>query len=223
MVGALQYLTMTRPDISYVVNLVFQFIHALCTAHLSMVQCIFCYLQGTTDHGLTLRRAKSLSNVLAYFDADWAGCPNSSRSTIGYAIFLGPKLISWHSKNQPTMSKFSTEAEYRASSYIIETLWICYLLAELGILLRDPIKVLCDNISATYITTNPLLHDRSKHIKVDYHFFRECVSHGDLVVTYTPTQLQLADIFTKALHVQRFLFLKSNLSMDPPIQIQRAY
>lgn len=86
------------------------------------------------------------------------------------------------------MSKSSIEAEYRAVAYTVtETLWIRYLLAELGILITSPVKVLCDNISATYIAISPVLHDRSKHIKVDYHFVHERVSHGDLVVQYVPT------------------------------------
>lgn len=89
-------------------------------------------------------------------------------------------------------------------------------MGELGIILHNPVNVLCDNILATCITANPVLHDRSKHIKVDYHFVHERVSHGDLVVTYVSTQLQLADIFTKALPVQYILFWKSNLSVDSP-------
>lgn len=80
-------------------------------------------------------------------------------------------------------------------------------MAKLGIIIREPVKVLCDNISTTYIAAN---HGRSKHIKVDYHFVREQVSHGDLVVTYVPTQLQLADIFTKSLPVSHFDVLKSD-------------
>ena len=119
------------------------------------------------------------------------------------------------------MSKSSTKAKYHAVAYTVtETLWICYLLSELGLLITAPVKVLCDNISATYITTNPVLHGRSKHIKVDYHFVRERVSHGDLIVRYVPTQLQFADIFTKSLPVTKFLFLKSNLCVHPPLQIE---
>ena len=98
MVGALQYLTMTRLDIAYAVNLVSQFMHAPCTAHLLAVQCIFHYLQGTIDHGLVLKNMVDLNIVVAYSSADWAGFPDSSRSTTGYAIFLGPNLVSWHSK-----------------------------------------------------------------------------------------------------------------------------
>jgi len=103
------------------------------------------------------------------------------------------------------MSKSSMETTYRAIAYTItKTSWIHYILAELGISLHHPVKVLCDNILATCITVNHVLHECSKHIKVDYHFMRERESHGDLIVTYVLTQLQLADIFTKMLPVNRF-------------------
>jgi len=110
---------MTRPDISYVVNLVSQFMHSLCTTHLFMMQHIFHYLQGNVNHGLVLERAKQLSMVLAYSNVDWAGYPDNSRSTMGYAIFLGPNLISWHSKKQPTIFKSSNKAEYHAIAYVV--------------------------------------------------------------------------------------------------------
>ena len=92
-VGALQYLTMTRPDIAYAVNLISQFMHTPRTAHLLAVQRIFRYLQGTIDHGLVLKQTDNLNLVVAYSDVDWASCPDSSRSTIGYAVFLGPNLV----------------------------------------------------------------------------------------------------------------------------------
>ena len=111
MVGALQYLTMTRPDISYVVNLVSQFVRAPRNTHLSVVHCIFHYLQGTTDHGVTLMKVKNLSVLFAHSDVDWVSCPDTSCSITGYAIFLGPSLIFWHSKKQTIVSKSYTEAE----------------------------------------------------------------------------------------------------------------
>lgn len=181
--------------------------HAPRTTHLHVVKRIFRYLQGTTDHGIHLRSSKVPSLVVAYSDADWAGCKDSSRSTTGYVVFFGPNLISWRSKKQPIVSKSSTEAEYRVVAYIVaETIWIQQLLGELGLVLKSTVKVLCDNVSATYHTVNPVLHDRSKHIAVDYHFVRERVSHGDLVVRYVSTKLQL-DIFTKGLPSQQLLFL----------------
>ncbi|XP_020271922.1 uncharacterized protein LOC109847086 [Asparagus officinalis] len=218
MIGALKYLTITRPDIAFVVHVVFQFIHAPCTTHLLAVERVYRYLQGTSDHGLSLRKAIGSTRAIANSDADWADCLDSSRSTSGYAVFFGPNLISWHSKMQPTVLRSSTEAEYRALAYTVaETLWLRRLLVELGIVLRHPVTLFGDNISATYITANLVLHDRSKHINVDYHFVRERVAHGDLVVRYVPTQLQLADIFTKGLSSQRFLCLRNNLSISTPL------
>ncbi|CAH9089925.1 unnamed protein product [Cuscuta europaea] len=181
----------------------------------------FRYLQGTTDHGLLLQPSTSPPILQAYSDTDWAGCPDSSRSTSGFAIFLGPNLISWKSKKQPTVSRSSTEAEYRAIAYTVQdTLHIRSILFELGVPISQPVRLLCDNISASYLSTNPIQHARSKHISIDYHFVRERVSHGDLVVRYVLTQFQLADIFTKSLSPQRFIFLRDNLRIVSPPQLE---
>ncbi|XP_070008930.1 uncharacterized protein [Nicotiana sylvestris] len=115
------------------------------------------YLQGTLTYGLTLRALSPTFMVIAYSDADWAGCPDSRRSTSGFAMFLGSNLISWRAKKQPTVSKSSTEVEYRAIAYTVaETCWIRHILCELGIFLHEPIHVLCDNINSTYMTRNPV-------------------------------------------------------------------
>ncbi|CAH9139488.1 unnamed protein product [Cuscuta epithymum] len=221
MVGALQYLVITRPDITYDVHLVSQFMHAPRTTHLLAVKRIYRYLQGTSDHGLWLKSDRNISVIMAYSDADWAGCPDSSRSTIGYAVFLGSNFVSWRSKKQPTMSKSSTEAEYRAIAYTVQdTLFVHALLADMGIFISAPVQLYCDNVSASYLAVNPIQHDRSKHIKIDYHFVRERVTHGDLVVKHIPTQLQLPDIFTKNLSRQRFEILRSDLHVVSPAQIE---
>ncbi|CAH9141869.1 unnamed protein product [Cuscuta epithymum] len=221
MVGALQYLTITRPNITYAVHLVSQFMHAPRNTHLFAVKRIYRYLQGTISDGLWLRKGGDTSLIVAYSDADWAGCPDSCGSTTGYAIFLGDNLISWRSKKQPTVSKSSTEAEYRAVAYTVQdTLFIRSLLTDMGFFLPKPVQLYCDNVSASYLAVNPIQHDRSKHIKIDYYFVREQVAHGDLIVKYIPTQFQLADIFTKNLSSQRFEFLKSNLRVMSSAQIE---
>ncbi|XP_026458745.1 uncharacterized protein LOC113359302 [Papaver somniferum] len=107
--GALQYLTFTRPDISYAVQQVCLFMHDPWEPHMQALKRILRYLQGTLDHGLFLY-ATTLTGLTAYSDADWAGCPDSRRSTSGYCIFLGDNLVSWSSKRQATVSRSSAEA-----------------------------------------------------------------------------------------------------------------
>jgi hypothetical protein len=115
-VGGLQYLTMTRPDISFDVNKVCQFLHAPRCTHWSAVKRILCYVQATSSHGLLLQPATTSSPDLlsAFSDADWAGDPDDRRSTGGHAIFYGGNLIAWNARKQATVSRSSTESEYKA-------------------------------------------------------------------------------------------------------------
>ncbi|GJR73244.1 hypothetical protein Tco_0085609 [Tanacetum coccineum] len=113
LVGALQYLTITRPDLSYAVNQASQFLHAPTDAHFQSVKRILRYVKGTITYGLIFRRPHS-NSILGYSDADWARCIETRRSTYGYSIFLGGNLVSWSAKKQPTVSRSSCESEYRA-------------------------------------------------------------------------------------------------------------
>ena len=215
-VGALQYVTLTRPDIFFAVNKVCQFMQSPNTDHWIMVKRILWYLQATADHGLHIRRSTSRS-LQAFSDADWAGSGTDRHSTGGYAIFLGPNFISWASRKQKTVARSSTESEYKAlADASAELIWLESLFQELGHPLHGPPILWCDNIGATYLSANPVFHARTKHIEIDFHFIRERVARHQLSVQFISTQDQLADILTKPLGTSRFRFLKDKLKIRAP-------
>ena len=181
--------------------------------HLSALKCILRYLQGTLDLGLHLHRT-SPADLTVYTDADWAGCPDTRKSTSGYAVFLGDNLIFWSSKRQPIVSRSSAEEEYRAvANGVAEACWLRQLLIELRCPLRRATVVYCDNISAVYLSTNPVQHQRTKHIEIDLHFVRERVALGEVRVLHVPTSSQYADIFTKGLPTSVFTEFRSSLNV----------
>lgn len=147
--------------------------------------------------GIGLRLSKSLSTLVSGFsDEDWAGCIDDRRSTGGFAIFLGHNLISWSARKQAVVSCSSTEAKYKAvANATSEIIWIQSLLGELGIRSPPRARLWCDNIGATYLSTNPVFHARTKHIEIDFHFVRERVSQKLLDVRLIGTGDQVADGF----------------------------
>ncbi|XP_037496966.1 uncharacterized mitochondrial protein AtMg00810-like [Jatropha curcas] len=183
-VGALQYLTLTRPDIAFAVNFVSQFMQDPTVVHMKFLHRIMRYVKGTLTHGLYFT-SHSTMELHGFANADWAGCPVTRRSTTGYCTFLGSNLISWCAKKQHTVSRSSTEAEYRAMAHTAaELTWLTYMLKDFAIPLTSPSVLFCDNLSALYLTVNPVFHARSKHIELDYHFVRERVAQGNLVTKH---------------------------------------
>jgi hypothetical protein len=129
--SALQYLTFSRPDIAYAVQKVCLHMHTPREPHLTALKRILRYLRSSLDYGLLLRPSPT-SELVVYTDADWAGCPDTRRSTSGYAVFLGANLVSRATKRQPVVSRSSAEAEYRAvANGVAEASWLCQLLHEL--------------------------------------------------------------------------------------------
>ena len=213
-VGALQYLTLTRPDIAFSVNKVCQFLHAPTTVHWAAVKRILRYVKQCVQLGLKIQRSTSML-VSAFSDADWAGCVDDRKSTGGFVVFLGSNLVSWSARKQATVSRSSTESKYKAlANATTEVMWIQTLLKELNIPSPRAAKLWCDNIGAKYLSANPVFHARTKHIEVDYHFVRERVLEKLLEIDYIPSGDQVADGFTKALSVRLLENFKANLNLS---------
>ncbi|GKE67176.1 ribonuclease H-like domain-containing protein, partial [Tanacetum coccineum] len=148
------------------------------------------------------------------YDVQQAGCPTTRRLTLGYCVFLGNNLLSWSSKRQSTLSRSSVEAEYRGvANSVAETCWLRNLLREIHTPLSSATLVYCDNVSAVYLSCNPVQHQRTKHIEIDIHFVRDLVAAGQVRVLHVPSRYQFADVFTKGLPSTLFEEFRSSLSV----------
>lgn len=216
LVGKLIYLTITRPDISFAVSLVSQYMHAPTVVHLCMVKRILRYLKKTIGRGIVMRR-NGHTDIIGFSDSDWAGNTIDRRSTTGYCMFVGRNLVSWKSKKQPVVARSSAEAEYRAmAAASCEMVWLKNLLTDLGFSPTSPMKLFCDNQAAMHIAANPVFHERTKHIEVDCHFIRQQVQSKVIQTHYIRSSDQLADAFTKVLSSTVFHRLMFKLgSIDP--------
>ncbi|GJS24194.1 ribonuclease H-like domain-containing protein, partial [Tanacetum coccineum] len=192
--GALQYLTYTRPDLSYAVQQLCLYMHDPREPHLN-----------------------AMKRVLR--------CPATRWSTSGYCVFLGDNLLTWSSKRQDTLSRSSVEAEYRrVANAVAETSWIRNLLHELHTPLLTATLVYCDNVSAVYMSANPVQHQRTKHIEINIHFVRDKVATGHVRVLHVPSRFQYANIFTKGLPNPLFADFRSSLSVrETPAPTAWAY
>ncbi|GJS26288.1 ribonuclease H-like domain-containing protein [Tanacetum coccineum] len=214
--GSLQYLTFTRLDISYTVYKVCLYMPDPREPHFSALKRILHYVRGTLDYGLQLL-SSSTTDLVAYFDADWAGCPTTRRLTSRYCVFLGNNLLSWSSKRKPTLSRSSAEAEYRGvANAVAETCSLRNLLHELHTLLSSATLVYCDNVSAVYLSSNPVQHQGTKHIEIDIYFVHDLVTVGQVRVLHVPSRYHYADIFTKGLPSPLFEEFRSSLSIRCP-------
>ena len=199
LVGKLLYLTSTRPDITFATQQLSQFMAAPTMTHYRAATRLLRYLKGCPGRGLLFHRDSEVQ-LLGFSDADWAGCPDTQRSVTGYCFLLGSSLISWKTKKQATVSRSSSEAEYRAlASATCELQWLVYLLRDLHLPCSKPPALYCDNQSALHIAANPVFHERTKHLDIDCHIVREKSQNGLMKLLPIPSSMQVADIFTKAL------------------------
>lgn len=213
LVGRLLYLTITRPDLSYGVHVLSQFIASPHIDHLQAAYKMVKYIKGTLGQGLFFPRDNSVQ-LQAYSDSDWGGCSEMRRSLTWYCVMLGGSLISWKCKKQATISRSSAEAEYRSmADTCCEVMWLLQLLKSLQSPSPVPIPLHCDNKSALHIASNPVFHERTKHIEIDCHLVRDQLRSGLITTSHIRTSVQPADVFTKALSSYQLSMLLSKLGV----------
>ena len=207
MIGSLMYLsTMTRPNITYAVSTLSQYLDSPHTTHLEAVKRVFRYLAGTKHlrlvlGGHCLAAGSNTTGVLGFSDADWASQLHR-HSISGFAFFVGLGVVSWSAKKQPIVTLSSTESEYVALTHATkDIIWIHKLLTDLSFFYNHglPTTLHCDNQGAIELSKNSRFHARTKHIDVHFHFVRQSVEHGHIRIKYVPTDEMVADIFTKSL------------------------
>ncbi|WVZ58559.1 hypothetical protein U9M48_008820, partial [Paspalum notatum var. saurae] len=203
MIGSLLYLTATRPDIQFTVCLCARYQASPRTSHRQAVKRIFRYLKFTPELGLWYSSGSSLS-LKGFSDADHAGCRIDRKLTSSTCQFLGTSLVSWFSRKQASVSLSTIKAEYIAA---VDLLWMKATLSDFG-LSFGRIPLLVDSTSAISVTKNPVLHSRTKHIDVRFHFLRDHCEKGDIDLIHVETQNQLADILTKQLEFSAFVRLR---------------
>ncbi|KAJ0495264.1 putative RNA-directed DNA polymerase [Helianthus annuus] len=214
LIGKLIYLSLTRPDISYTVQFLSQFMHSPCQSHLDIALRLLRYLKLSPGKGISFKKSDSVV-LTGFVDSDWAKCLKTRKSVTGYGIFLGETLISWKSKKQSVVSRSTAEAEYRAMcSATCEIMWILNVLSELKVDYNLPVSLYCDSKSAISISQNPVFHERTKHFELDLHFLREKIAAGVIKPQKVSTEKQVADIFTKGLNAAQHQALCEKLCLE---------
>jgi len=223
--GNLIYMTITRPDLSYEVGVVSQFMQTPQKPHLDAVRHILRYIKHTLQCGI-FYEAKNQLQVHGYTNANWVGNVSDRRSTSGFMFSFGSGAISWSSKKQPTVALSSTEVEYKSAAIVVcEVVWLQKLLLDLGQSVDALVVIYCDNISSILLANNPIYHVKTKHIEVHYHFIRKKILAKKINLIHVNTENQVANIFIKALGINKlrkfrkmFGVLKVNLSLRGSVE-----
>jgi hypothetical protein len=207
------YLTNTRENICFAVNTLSQFLVEPRHVHLVAAKHVMRYLKGTLDWGLNYDGDHDFT-LSGYTGLEWDGSVFDRKSTSGRCFSLGSTMISWQSRKQSSIALSTTETEYIAAcSANCETVWLRKLLTGLFNLEMEANTILCDNQSCIKMTKNPVLHDKSKHIEIRYHYIRDMVQRGAIKLQYVSTDEQVADVLTKPLSRVKFEDFRDKLGI----------
>jgi hypothetical protein len=217
LVGSLMYLTVTRPDLMYVVCLIARYMANPREEHLLIAKRVLRYLRGTVELGIFYKRSSSLNMaayLVGYTDSDYARDSDDRKSTSGYVFLLNGSAVCWSSRKQSIVALSSTEAEYvAATSSACHCVWLKGMLEELSLLKGTCVDILCDNSSAIKLSRNPVMHRRTKHIDVRFHYLRDLTNEGVIKLEFCGTKDQIADIMTKPIKLDQFEKLRDSLGV----------
>ena len=213
-VGSLLYAAVsTRIDIAFAVGKASRAVDKPTNSDWRLVKRIFRYLAGTTDYGLCYSKLNN-KGLISYCDSDYGGDVTTSRSTTGTILCYGGAPIHWRSARQAMVTKSSTEAEYVSlCTAITDIVCIRRLAIEVGIVKDKPVPLFCDNESAIRLANNEKCAHRTKHIKIQAAYSREQIEAKEVVVRHLKSELQLADMLTKATTVKHFETNRDKLMM----------
>lgn len=213
LVGCLMYLTVTRPDLMFVVCLIARFMADPREEHMMAGKRVLRYLKGTMEYGVFYGRSSTME-LLGYTDSDYARDTDDRKSTSGYVFMVNGAAICWSSRKQDIVTLSSTEAEYvAATSAACHCVWLRGMLQELNAVSRECVDIMCDNNSAIKLSRNPVMHRRTKHIDVRYHYLRNLSNEGVMKLVFCGTKEQVADVLTKPIKLDQFEKLRMLLGV----------
>ena len=214
LVGSLLYSAIcTRPDLCAAVSILSQFMSGPGPEHWVAAKRVLRYIKGTLSLGLCFESNNGLI-LHGYSDSDWAGDTVDRKSRSGYVFMLGGATISWMSKKQSVVASSSTEAEYIALSIAgQEATWLRRLLGSLNQNQTKETVLYGDNMGAIHLSKNPKDHARTKHIDIRFHFIRDMLESGDIILNYIESRENVADTFTKPLPRNMFEYLRDSMNL----------
>ena len=216
LIGSLMYAAVgTRPDLAYIVNQLSQFLECPSEAHWICAKRVLRYVKGTLEKGITYSCGEKSNQLVAYSDASWASEVESRKSVSGVCLTLNGGIIGWKSKKQTIVTDSTTYAEYVAAHACSrDIVWLRGLLRELHYNQESPTVLFIDNAAAELLITNPVFHERSKHLDVKFHYVRERFEKGDVTIKHVSSSDQLADFLTKALAIEKFAGMLKRVGLE---------
>jgi len=214
-IGSLMYtVTATRPNITFAVLALAQFMHWPTRMHWEAAKHVIRYLKGMKN--LELTYGATTTGIIRYSDANHAS-QYHHHSISGYAFLMNGGVVSWSSKKQPLVMLSTTEVEYIAAAHATkEALWLREFLGEVVRPLSAPTMLNCNNQATIALSKDGQFHAQTKHIDLWFHFIHEAVTDGTVTLTYCPTQVMMADILTKLLNCRKTGELAGSLGLLPP-------